>query len=54
LSTQELDAICDHIVNDDMPEPCSTLLALARAAGLKEVHGGVQYGAHRLVCFARD
>lgn len=49
----ELDAICDHIVNNDMPEPYSTLLALARAAGLKEAPGGVHYGAHRLVCFAR-
>ena len=35
LSAQELDAICDHIVNNDMPEPYSTLLALARAAGLR-------------------
>jgi hypothetical protein len=35
-----------------MPEPYSTLLALARAAGMREAPGGVQYGAHRLVCFA--
>jgi SAM-dependent methyltransferase len=53
LSAQEFDVICDHIVNSDMPEPYSTLLALARAAGLKESPGGVHYGAHRLVCFAR-
>jgi len=53
LSAQELDVICDHIVNNDMPEPYSTLLALARAAGLKESPGGVHYAAHRLVCFAR-
>ena len=53
LRAQELDVICDHIVNNDMPEPYSTLLALARAAGLKESPGGVHYAAHRLVCFAR-
>ena len=54
LSAEELDAICDHLVNNDLPEPYSTLVALARAAGLKEAPGGVHYGAHRLLCFARE
>jgi len=53
LSAEERDAICDHLVNNDLPEPYSTLVALARAAGLRETPGGVHYGAHRLVCFAR-
>jgi SAM-dependent methyltransferase len=54
LSAEERDAVCDHLVNNDLPETLSTLLALARAAGLQQTPGGVQYGAHRLVCFARD
>ena len=54
LSAEELDAICDHLVNNDLPEPYSTLVALARAAGLKEAPGGVHYGAHRLLSFARE
>jgi SAM-dependent methyltransferase len=54
LSAGEREAICDHIVNNDLPEPFSTLLVLARAAGLKEAPGAAGYGAHRLVCFARD
>jgi SAM-dependent methyltransferase len=54
FSAQEFDAICDHIVNNDMPEPYSTLVAQAGAAGLKVAPGGVHYGAHRFVCFARD
>ena len=53
LSAEEQDAICDHLVNNDLPEAYSTLVALARAAGLRETPGGVHYGAHRLICFAR-
>src|SRR5476649_2728144 len=29
------DLICDHIVNNDLPDPCSVLQAQARAAGLE-------------------
>jgi len=54
LSAEERDAICDHLVANDLPEPFSTLLALAQAAGMQEAPGGVQYGAHRLACFARE
>ena len=53
MSAEELDAVCDHIAGADMPETYSALVALAGAAGLAVAPGGVQHGAHRLVCFAR-
>ena len=52
LSAQEKEFICDHIINNDRPEPFSTLLTQARAAGLEVAPGGARHGAHWLTCFA--
>jgi hypothetical protein len=52
MSAREIESICDHIVNNDHPEPFSTLFAQAHAAGLEVAPGGVRHGAHSLTCFA--
>ena len=51
LSTDEKDLICDHIVNNDLPDPSSVLYAQARAAGLKAATRGTQFGWHWLLSF---
>jgi hypothetical protein len=38
-----MDAICDHMVNNDRPEPFSTLLAEAHAAGLEASPDGARW-----------
>jgi SAM-dependent methyltransferase len=51
LSSDEKDLICDHIVKNDFPEPCSILEAQARAAGLSRTVYSARHGWHRLMCF---
>ena len=53
LSPQEQEAICDHILAFDFPEPFSVLEAAARAAGLVVAKGGARCGWHRLMCFVK-
>ena len=53
LNGDEKDLICDHIVNNDMPDPCSVLYAQARAAGLEVAARGTQFGWHWLLSFTR-
>ncbi len=52
LSAREKEFICDHIINNDRPEPFSTLLTQARAAGLEVAPGGARHNAQWLTCFA--
>jgi SAM-dependent methyltransferase len=54
LSDAEKDAVCDHIVNNDLTETASLIEAQARDAGLKPLPGGAKYGWHHLMCFARN
>lgn len=53
LEPEERESVCDHLVNNDQPEPFSVLEAQARAAGLEILPGGVQCNWHRLICFER-
>ena len=54
LTPREREFVCDHLVNNDRPEPFSVLeaQAQARAAGLTVAAGGARRGWHRLMCFA--
>jgi SAM-dependent methyltransferase len=52
LSRDEADQICDHLVNNDLPEPYSVLAAQAEAAGLTPLPGSVPHKWHRLMLFA--
>jgi SAM-dependent methyltransferase len=52
LNGDEKDLICDHIVNNDLPEPLSVLQAQARAAGLKIALSGTRFGWHWVLSFA--
>ncbi|WP_457797864.1 class I SAM-dependent methyltransferase [Methylocystis sp. S23] len=53
LEQSERDAIREHIVNFDLPEPRSLLLAQAEAAGLREQDGATPHKWHRLLSFAK-
>jgi cyclopropane fatty-acyl-phospholipid synthase-like methyltransferase len=52
LSREEADQICDHLVNNDLPEPYSLLETQAEAAGLKPLPGALPQKWHRLMLFA--
>ncbi len=52
LNHEEQDSICDHLVNNDLPEPYSLLAAQAEAAGLKTLPGLAPHKWHRLMLFA--
>jgi cyclopropane fatty-acyl-phospholipid synthase-like methyltransferase len=54
LEPAERESVCDHIVNNDLPDPFSVLEAQAKAAGLAVIAGGVQHNWHRLLCFERS
>lgn len=54
LDAAEKDSVCDHLVNNDLPEPCSVLQAQARAAGLTQMSPVARYGWHRALSFARS
>ncbi|WP_026608429.1 class I SAM-dependent methyltransferase [Methylocapsa acidiphila] len=53
LNVDEKAAICDHLVNNDLPETRATLESQARAAGLDDAHEVARFGWHRLLSFAR-
>lgn len=53
LDASEQDAICDHLVNNDLPEPWSILQAQATAAGLETLPVSAPHKWHRLMLFAR-
>jgi SAM-dependent methyltransferase len=53
LETSEQDAICEHLVNNDLPEPYSLLRAQAEAAGLEMLPVAAPQKWHRLMPFAR-
>jgi len=52
LEPFEREAVCDHIVACDMPEPASVLIAQAETAGLSLFGAGARHLWHRLLCFA--
>jgi ubiquinone/menaquinone biosynthesis C-methylase UbiE len=54
LSTQEREAVCEHLSNNDRPELVSRLESQARAAGLTPVGDATNYSWHRLLCFGRN
>jgi cyclopropane fatty-acyl-phospholipid synthase-like methyltransferase len=53
LNRDEKDLVCDHLVNNDLPETCSVLEAQAKAAGLGIALHSARYGWHWLLCFTR-
>jgi SAM-dependent methyltransferase len=52
LTSEEMDRMCDHIRENDFPEPYSLLRAQAEAAGLRELPGALPHKHHRLMLFA--
>jgi SAM-dependent methyltransferase len=54
LDAQELDLVCDHITNSDLPEPVAVLQAQALAAGLGNACRVAQYNWHRVLCFTQE
>ncbi|HYA81338.1 MAG TPA: class I SAM-dependent methyltransferase, partial [Methylocystis sp.] len=54
LADSELDGICDHLVNNDFPEPAPVLHAQAEAAGLRALEGAEPHQWHALMVFAKD
>jgi SAM-dependent methyltransferase len=52
LDASEKDAICEHLVNNDLPEPFSVLRAQAAAAGLGMLAVAEPQKWHRLMPFA--
>ncbi len=52
LATEEHDRVCDHLTNNDFPEPASTLCAQAERAGLVALEVLVPHKWHRLLLFA--
>ena len=53
LDSSEHDAICEHIVNNDFPEPWTTIAAMASGAGLRPVSATTPQIWHRLMVFVR-
>jgi SAM-dependent methyltransferase len=51
LDMGEKDAICDHLVNNDFPEPYSVLRAQADSAGLRMLPAAIPQEWHRLMPF---
>ncbi|MCC3244711.1 class I SAM-dependent methyltransferase [Methylocystis sp. WRRC1] len=51
LDSGEQDAICEHLVNNDLPEPCSLLRAQAQAAGLQRISLAIPHRRHSLSVF---
>jgi cyclopropane fatty-acyl-phospholipid synthase-like methyltransferase len=54
LDTHELDLVCDHIVNNDLPEPFSVLQAQALAAGFGKTRQVACYNWHQVLCITRE
>ncbi len=53
LDSGEKDAICEHLVNNDLPEPLSVLRAQAERAGLRMMTVAEPQKWHRLMPFVR-
>jgi hypothetical protein len=53
LKPQELDRVCDHIVNNELPEPLSVLEGQAGAAGLGKMERIARYNWHHFLRFTR-
>jgi SAM-dependent methyltransferase len=53
LAPAEKDAICDHLVHNDFPEPYSILLSQAEAAGLRALPPAAPQQWHRLMPFTK-
>lgn len=53
LNEMEKDRICEHILNNDMPETRSILEGQAKAAGLKTFLFSERHGWHWLLAFTR-
>jgi SAM-dependent methyltransferase len=53
LDPQEMDSLCDHIINNDLPEPPAVLKAQALAAGLGKTSEAARYNWHRILRFAQ-
>ena len=53
LDGAEHDAICEHIVNNDFPEPLSEVEAMASKAGLRPTSVTTPQIWHRLMAFVR-
>ncbi len=53
LDESEKDAICDHLMNNDFPEPSSALKAQAEAAGLQIIETAAPQKWHRLLSFGK-
>lgn len=54
LDGNEKNLICDHIVNNDLPDPFSVLQTQAQAVGLRVNLHSVRHGWHWLMCFTPD
>ncbi len=52
LASEEHDQICDHLTQNDKPEPASKLRAQAESAALVALEGLVPHKWHRLLLFA--
>jgi len=53
LAPAEREMVCDHLCENDMPEPYSVLAAQARAAGLAPLPGAARHKWHRLMAFEK-
>jgi hypothetical protein len=51
LNGDEKNLICDHIVNNDLPDSFSVLQAQAQAAGLGVASWSTRFGWHWLLSF---
>ncbi len=54
LDAKEMDLACEHIMNNDMPEPPSVLRSQALEAGLGIARQEARYNYHHVMSFARD
>jgi SAM-dependent methyltransferase len=52
LDTAEREVLCEHIVENDLPEPYSLLRAQAEVAGLVATADGAKHGWHRLMSYS--
>jgi cyclopropane fatty-acyl-phospholipid synthase-like methyltransferase len=53
LDTHEMDLACDHVVNNDLPEPFTVLQAQALAAGFGKTRQVACYNWHQVLCVTR-
>jgi SAM-dependent methyltransferase len=53
LDAHEMDFVCNHLVNNDLPEPPTVLQAQALAAGLGKTRQVARYNWHQALCFTR-